>query len=163
MKVLLGALVVGCLVVCALAEREHKCGPLQKIKVRRQWERAFGEGSHRLEFAVHLWNTFFKQYPKARGMFGKYRGDNIYSAEFQASSQRILGKFGMIIESSDDPEALDVLLRNIKADHVVKGIKPEYYEAFRDELLEALPKYLGSHLDWDAWMDCLTALINNLR
>jgi len=163
MKLLLLVGVLGCLAVCSLADTEHKCGPLQKIKVRRQWAKAFGEGSERLEFAIHLWNTFFKAFPKAREMFSKYRGDNIYSPEFQASSQRILGAFGMLIETADDPEALKVLLGSVKADHLDKGIRPEFYEALRDELLESLPKYLGHRLDWDAWNDCLTALIENLK
>jgi len=157
------AVIIGCLAVSCLADTAPKCGPLQKIKLRRQWDRAFGEGSHRLEFAIHLWNTFFKAFPKAREMFSKYRGDNIYSAEFQASSQRILGAFAMLIETTDDPEALKVLLEKVKADHAEKGIRPEFYEALRDELLEALPKYLGAHLDFDAWNGCLTALIEKLK
>ena len=163
MKLLLVVLVLGCLAACTLADREHKCGPLQKIKVNRQWNKAFGEGSDRLEFAIRLWKTFFKAFPKAREMFSKYRGDNIYSPEFQASSQRILGAFSMLIETADDSEALKVLLGNVKADHAEKGIRPEFYEALRDELLEVLPKYLGSRLDYDAWYDCLTALIDNLK
>jgi len=163
MKLLLLALVLGCLAVSAMADSDHKCGPLQKIKVNRQWNKAFGEGSDRLEFAIHLWNTFFKAFPKAREMFSEHRGDNIYSPEFQASSQRILGTFAMLIETADDPEALKVLLGSVKADHTEKGIKPEFYEAIRDELIEALPKYLKNHFDYDAWMDCLTELIDNLK
>jgi len=163
MKVLLLVLVLGCLAVCSLADTTHKCGPLQKIKVRRQWDKAFGEGSARLEFAIRLWHTFFKSFPKAREMFSKYRGDNIYSPEFQALSQRILGGFAMFIETADDPEALKVLLASVKVDHAEKGIKPEFYEALRDELLEVLPKYLKNHFDYDAWQDCLTALIENLH
>jgi len=164
MKVQLSVLgVLAGLFACCLADTAPKCGPLQKIKVRRQWDRAFGEGSHRLEFAVHLFNKFFKEFPKAREMFSKYRGDNIYSAEFQASSQRILGAFSMLIETTDDPAALKVLLGAIKANHAEIGIKPEFYEALRDELLDVLPKYLGVHFDWDAWMNCLNVLLENLN
>lgn len=163
MKLLLLALVLGCLAACSLADTEHKCGPLQKIKLRRQWNRAFGEGSHRLEFAINLWHTFFKAFPRAREMFSKYRGDNIYSPQFQALSQRVLGAFAMLIETTDDPEALKVLLANVKADHTEKGIRPEFYEALRDELLEVLPKYLKAHFDYDAWHDCLNTLVEHLH
>jgi hemoglobin-like flavoprotein len=96
-------------------------------------------------------------------MFSKYRGENIYSTEFQASSQRILGAFAMLIETADDPDALRVLLGNVKADQAEMGIRPVFYEAIRDGLLEALPKYLKNHFDQDAWMDCLTELFENLK
>lgn len=158
---------LGCMVTCSLADvdahPESTCGPLQKIKVRRQWAKAFGEGSHRLEFALHFWTHFFKDYPKARDVFKDFRGDNIYSPQFQAMGQRLLSSFGMIIDTADDPEALKVMIDAVKIDHAERGVKAEFYDAFRDELLETLPEYLGTHLDWDAWTDCLNALLANLK
>jgi hemoglobin-like flavoprotein len=164
MKLVLVIAVLGCLAACALADDDHvTCGPLQKIKVKRQWDKAFGEGSHRLEFALHFWNHFFKDYPKAREVFKDFRGDNVYSPEFQALGQRVLESFTMIVDTTDDPEALKIMVEAIKVDHAEKGVKPEFYTAFRDELLETLPEYLGTHLDWDAWTACLNALIENLK
>jgi hemoglobin-like flavoprotein len=167
MKLLLVVAVLGFMAACALAEEEHAeehtCGPLEKIKVRRQWTKAYGEGKHRLEFGLHIWNHFFKDFPKARDMFKKYRGDNVYSPQFQAMSQRLLAAFGMIIDTTDDPEALKVIVEHVKVEHAEKGVKPEFYDAFRDELLETLPEYLGTHLDWDAWTSCLNQLIAALK
>jgi len=164
MKLLLIATLLGCLVACTLASDDgHKCGPLAKIKVRRQWDKAFGEGSHRLDFAIHFWHHLFKDYPKARETFKAFRSDNIYSATFQAHSQRLLGAFGMLIESTDDPAALKVLIARVKAEHAEKGIDAELYNEIHEELLETVPEYLGNHFDWDAWNDCLKELITALH
>jgi len=175
MKLLLAVALLGCMVAWAYADdstheeepiedpTKHSCGPLQKFKIKRQWEQAIGEGKHRLEFALHFWNHFFKDYPKARDIFSKYRGDNVYSPQFQAMSQRLLASIGMIISSTDDPEALKVIVANVKTNNAERGVKPEFYDAFRDVLLETLPEYLGTALDWDAWTDCLNALLSALK
>jgi len=167
MKLILVVAVLGCMVACSLADEdahpESTCGPLQKIKVKRQWDKAFGEGSHRLEFAQHFWTHFFKDNPKARDLYKKFRSDNIYSPEFQAASQRIFNTLTMIIDTADDPEVLKVIVANAKADDTETGVKKEYLDPFRDSLLETLPEYLGTHLDWDAWTDCLNSLFSALQ
>jgi len=165
MKLLLLTALLGCLVAFALADvsREHRCGPLAKIKVRRQWDKAYGEGSHRLDFGIHFWHHLFKDYPKAREVFKEHRSDNIYSPEFQALGARLLGFFGMFIESTDDPEALKVLVHNFKANMAEKGVSPELYDEVHEELLETIPEYLGAHFDWDAWNDCLHDLITAIK
>jgi len=140
-----------------------QCGLLERVKVKRQWVLAFGEAEHRLEFALHLFNNLFKTFPKAREMFTKYRGDNISSPVFQVLAQRILNALGMLISTSDDVEALKVLITAVKTSLAEKGIKPEFYEAFRDELLATLPEYLEIHLDWDAWHACLDKIIDALN
>jgi len=164
MKVLLLSALLACLVVCAFADSdEHKCGPLAKIKVRRQWEKAYGEGSHRLDFGIHFWHHLFKDYPKARETFAKYRSDNLYHPTFQALGQRLLGAFGMLIETTDDPEALKVLIQNFKTSHAEKGVTADLYAEIHEELLETVPEYLGAHFDYDAWNDCLHDLIAALK
>jgi len=147
----------------APAAAKPTCGLLERVKVKRQWIEAFGESEHRLEFANHLFNNIFKDFPKAREMFSNYRGDNIYSPIFQAHAQRILNGIGMLISTSDDLEALKVLVGFVKTNLAAKGIKPEFYEAFRDELLATLPEYLEIHLDWDAWHACLDKIIDSLN
>lgn len=156
-----------CLAACVFADSKpedfQKCTPLQRIKVSRQWGRAYGEGRHRLDFAQHLYQNIFKNFPDARAMYAKYRGDNIYSPEFQAMTQRVLEWLTMVIDTTDDPEANKVIIAKIKTGLGERGVKPEYFTAFRDELLETLPEYLGNHFDWDAWMGCLNALIAGLK
>lgn len=163
MKFLLVAALLGCLVFCSDASDEHKCGPLAKFKIRRQWDAAYGEGSHRLDFGIHFWHHLFKDYPKARETFKAHRSDNIYSAEFQALGARLLGAFAMFIETTDDPEALKVLISKVKTEHAEKGIDHELYQEVKEELLETIPEYLGAHFDWDAWNDCLGDLVAALK
>jgi len=148
--------------VAVKADAPAECGLLERVKVKRQWIEAFGESEHRLEFALHLFNRLFKAQPKAREMFTKYRGDNVYSPEFQAFAQRILNSIGMLISTGDDPEALKILITAVRTHLAEKGIKPEFYETFRDHLLATLPEYLEIHLDWDAWHVCLDKIIDAL-
>jgi len=169
-KTLLVVAILGCLALGAFAEEEedhwedeHKCTPLKKFKVWRQWNKAWGEGRHRLEFSNKVWQNFFRAYPKAREMFADNVADNIFSPRWQAIGQRILAGFGIAIDSGDDVEALKVVLQVVKTRHAEKGIKPEFYEAFRDELLHTLPDFLGIHFDYAAWHDCLDTLVAALK
>jgi hemoglobin-like flavoprotein len=162
MKLLLVVAVLGCLALSALADKT-KCGPLQKLKVKKQWDHAYGEGSHRLEFGLRLFNNMFKAYPKARELFASSRGDNVYSPEFQAISQRVLRNFGEVIESGDDLEVEKVIIAEAKKVHAKLGIKDEYLDAFRDIMLETLPEFVGNHLDWDAWHACFDAIIAGFK
>jgi len=168
MKLLLvGVFLLGCAVV-AWADEEvttleedplkHSCGPLQKVKVKRQWAKAYGEGSHRLEFGLKFWNKFFWAMPKARELFKNFRGDNVYSPQFQAESQRRFAAFSMIVDTTDDPEALKIILTDLKAQDKASGFTEEYNQAGMAALMETLAEYLDTHFDWDAWVDCLTAL-----
>jgi len=156
-----------CLAVCVLAddkpEDHQKCTPLQRIKVRRQWDKAFGEGSHRLEFAQHFYHNLFKHFPDARKSLAKFRGDNIYSPEFQAYGQRVLNSIGMIIDTADDPEANKVIITKLKTYLAEQGIESTFYNAFRDELMDTLPDFLDTHFDWDAWLGCLNLIISGLK
>jgi len=164
MKLLLVAAILGCVAVCALGDSEDKpehhdgpkCTHLQKIKIRRQWERAFGQGSQRLIFGVQVWSNIFKEFPKTREMFAEDRSDNVYSPKFQALSTRLFGVLNVVIETTDDPEALKELLTLTKAAYDAKGIKPEFYDLFIDEILRVLPEHVGNHFDFDAWKICLT-------
>jgi len=159
MKLLLAVVVLACVAACSLAE-DHKgvCGPLQKLKVKRQWDKAYGEAHHRQEFALHLWNHFFKDHPDAREVYKNFRGDNVYHPKFQAFSSRALETLTMVIHTTDDPEALKEIVAHAKADDAEQGITPKYYDGFLTSLLETLSEYLETHLDWDAWVACLQAL-----
>jgi len=167
---LLTVALLGCMVAWAYADdsadeekpiedpTKHSCGPLQKLKIKRQWRQAFGEGSKRLEFSLHFWISFFRDMPKAREMFKNFRGDNIYSPQFQAESLRRLAGFSMIVDTTDDPEALKIMLEAFKAEDKAGGFTEEYNQAGFAALLETLAQHLGSNFDWDAWVDCLTSL-----
>ena len=50
MKVLF---VIACLV--AVVAAHHKCGPLQRLKVKRQWAASYGHGTERTELGHFIW------------------------------------------------------------------------------------------------------------
>jgi len=164
MKLLLVLVVAMAAYVVADDDKQdkHECGILEMVKVRRQWAECFGEGEHRLQFGLHLFQRLFKAHPEARAQFSNFRGDNIYSPVFQAHGQRILQALGLLIETTDEQDILKELLGSVKEYLTSKGIKPEFYGHFRDALLETLPDYLENHLDWDAWFPCVNTLIDKL-
>jgi hemoglobin-like flavoprotein len=151
------------LCVCLAQAYAESCDALQRFKVKQQWGHAFGDAHERLEFGLKLWNSFFHDYPKLRELFKRVHGDNTYSPEFEAHSQRVLGGLDMTISLVDDPPALIAQLAHLKAQHAERNVKAEYYEAFRDELLQVLPDYLGTKLDYAAWMECMTLLISGIK
>lgn len=152
------AVLLGVTLVALADDDKPKCGPLQKLKIKRQWDKAYGEAHHRAEFSVHLWNHFFKDHPAARDLYKKFRGDNVYHPRFQAFSSRALETLTMIIDTTDDPEALKEIIKFVKADDAEQGVTHEYYDGFLASLLETLAEYLDTHLDWDAWTACLNQL-----
>jgi hemoglobin-like flavoprotein len=164
MKYILAVLALVALVAMVMAEEDehYKCGPLQKFKVKRQWDVAYGEGKHRLQFALHIFHRLFRDYPAAREPLKAFRSDNIYSPEFQALAQRILRNMNMVIDTADDPEVEKVMYEVAKATHGKYGIKPEMLPAIRDVIMESLEESLGTHLDWDSWMGCFNLVIKNL-
>jgi len=158
MKVVLA--VVLCMFV---AEAYGSCDALQRFKVKHQWAEAFGTAHHRLEFGLKLWNSIFKEAPEIRGLFKRVNGDNAYSPEFEAHSQRVLGGLEMTISLLDDQAALDAQIAHLKSQHAERNVKPEFYTAFINELLAVLPDYLGTKLDFQAWNECLAVIVGGIQ
>nr|AAB27512.1 44 kda hemoglobin A2 chain {N-terminal} [Lamellibrachia sp.=deep-sea tube worms, 2, Peptide Partial, 38 aa] [Lamellibrachia sp.] len=38
---------------------DHVCGPLQRLKVKRQWAEAYGSGNRREDFGHYIWAHVF--------------------------------------------------------------------------------------------------------
>ena len=60
-------------------------------------------------------------------MFKNVRGDNLYSDEFSAHSQRVLSGLDMTISMLDTPDVLEAQLVHLKGQHTERNLKPEYY------------------------------------
>lgn len=158
MKVVLA--VVLCMFV---AEAYGSCDALQRFKVKHQWAEAFGSSHHRLDFGLKLWNSIFRDEPSLRGLFKRVNGDNAYSPEFEAHSQRVLGGLDMTISLLDDQPALEAQLAHLKSQHAERNIKVDYYGVFVNELLAVLPDYLGTKLDFKAWSECLGVITGGMH
>jgi len=158
MKVVLAIVLLGC-----AAYAHADCAGLEAFKVKHQWQEAFGEGHHRLEFGLKLWNNIFHDHPTARDLFKRVRGDNTYSPEFEAHAQRVLSGLDMTISLLDDPDAFKAQIAHLHGQHQERNIKPEYYDFFRAALLETLPEYLGTSLDFDAWTHCYDHIVSGIK
>jgi hemoglobin-like flavoprotein len=151
-------------VVCLCAAQAYaECNSMARFKVKHQWQEAFGQARNRLEFGLTLWNSIFHDHPETRDLFKRVHGDNPYSNEFEAHSQRVLGALDMTISMLDDQATLTAQLAHLKGQHAERNVKPEFYTAFTEELLAAvLPKYLGTRLDYGAWKDCMGVITGGI-
>lgn len=145
--------------LCVAYATAEGCDPLQRFKVQHQWHESFGSGHQRLEFGIKLFASLFHDHPETRALFGRVNGDNIYSAEFKAHAERVLGGLDMTIGLLDDPTAVAAQLAHLKEQHKTRNIKTDYYKFLGQELLDLLPEYLGTKLDYAAFSDCYAKLV----
>jgi len=148
-------LLLGCLTVYSLGDTELVCGPVRKVKIWRQWTRAYGQGRQRLEFSIRFWKKFFKEDPKVRQLYNRYGSDNVYSPKFLAFTQRLFASFAAQLELVDDVNTNMAILKNAKADYDELNIPLEAYEMYDEIVIDTLTEYLGRHTDLDAWKACL--------
>jgi hemoglobin-like flavoprotein len=156
MKLLLAVVFSVCL---AFVAADGDCDSLERFKVKHQWSEAFGEGHHRIEFGLKVFKGLFHDHPETRGLFKRVNGDNVYSPEFAAHSQRLLAGLDIVIGLLDDQPTLTAQLGHLKNKHKDRNIKPEYYSYLGDQILDVLPSYLGTKLDYGAWSACYKKLI----
>jgi len=148
--------------LCVAYAAADDCDVLQKFKLQHQWHEAFGTGHHRVEFGIKLFAKLFHDHPETRAVFGRVHGDNIYSSEFKAHAERVLGGLDMTIGLLDDQPALVAQLAHLNAQHKTRNVKADYYKFLGEELLELLPEYLGSKLDYKAWQDCYKKMVTGI-
>jgi hemoglobin-like flavoprotein len=160
MKLFLAVVSAVCLTF--VAAEEQACGSLERFKIKHQWSEAFGEGHHRVEFGVKLFKNLFHDHPTTKEYFTRVNGDNIYSPEFEAHALRLLAGLDISIGLLDDQAALEAQVAHLRFKHKDRNIKPELYGYLADEILDILPNYLGTRLDYGAWKACLKGLIAGL-
>lgn len=146
------------LVVYATAD----CGILERLKVKRQWSQAFGEGEQREEFGLKLWVDIFQNAPAARGLFARVHGDNEFSDEFAAHSQRVLSGLDMLISLMDDEAVMNAELAHLKSQHDGRSIAAENYQVFKTSLGHTLAKSLGRFFAKDAWDACFDVFVTGI-
>jgi len=154
--------VVSAVCFAFVAADDNACGSLERFKIKHQWSEAFGEGHHRVEFGVKLFKNLFRDHPETKAYFSRVNGDNIYSPEFEAHALRLLAGIDISIGLLDDQEALAAQVAHLKYKHKDRNIKPEYYTYLGNEIVDLLPEYLGTRLDYAAWTNCVKRLIATL-
>lgn len=155
------AIVLSVVIGCAVADKG--CDSLERFKVKHQWGEVFGTGHRRLEFAVKIFVDLFKDHPETKALFTRVNAANVLSPEFEAHAERVIAGIDITIGLLDDEPALKAHLAHLKSQHDGRNIKPEYYTFLAQNLVELMPKKLGTRVDLEAWRDCLTVIVNGIR
>ncbi|KAK2187331.1 hypothetical protein NP493_169g03036 [Ridgeia piscesae] len=138
---------------------DHVCGPLQRLKVKRQWAAAYGSGSGRQDFGHYIWAHVFQHSPVARDMFKRVRGDNIHTPAFRAHSTRVLGGLDMCIALLDDEPVLNTQLAHLAKQHTTLGVEADHYATLEHAVQMGVENSIGSEVfDQDAWKPCLKVI-----
>nr|QQO51922.1 extracellular globin Egb_A2 [Platynereis dumerilii] len=136
-----------------------KCGPLQRLKVKQQWAKAYGVGHERLELGIALWKSIFAQDPESRSIFTRVHGDDVRHPAFEAHIARVFNGFDRIISSLTDEDVLQAQLAHLKAQHIKLGISAHHFKLMRTGLSYVLPAQLGRCFDKEAWGSCWDEVI----
>lgn len=147
------------LLCLGMAAADTHCGPLQRLKVKQQWAKAYGEGHERVELGIALWKSMFAQDPEARKLFDRVHGEDVTSPAFEAHIARVFNGFDRIISSLTDEPVLNAQLAHLKEQHVKLGINAHHFQLMRKGLGYVLPAQLGRCFDKGAWAACWDEVI----
>jgi len=148
--------------MCVAYAAADGCDLLQRFKVKHQWGEAFGFGHQRVEFGVKVFQGLFHDHPETRALFTRVNGANIYSADFKAHADRVVGGLDIVIGLLDDKEALAAHLSHLKDQHKERGVTADNFVWLGEELFDLIPKAIGTKFDFAAWNDCYKNLVANL-
>lgn len=71
-------------VACLTYAAATGCGPLERLKVKSQWDEVYGAtAQQREELGAEIWNHVFLHEPKIKEHLTRVRADNVKSHEFQ--------------------------------------------------------------------------------
>jgi len=141
----------------------NACSTLQRLKVKAQWSRAFGQGSDRAAFGTALWKAIFAQAPEARELFGRVNGDDIMSPDFQAHSSRVMSGLDQCISLLDDQDTLNAQLDHLNGQHQDRNIPSIYFNVMGEALMQVVPAQLGRCFDRDAWTSCFNIIADGIK
>nr|ALO75588.1 hemoglobin subunit A2 [Sclerolinum brattstromi] len=150
-----------CLLAVAFAS---ECGPLQRLKVKRQWAEAYGADYSREKLGHAIWSHVFQHAPAARDMFARVRGDNIHTPEFRAHAMRVIGGVDMCIALLDDEDILNSQLGHLAEQHSSRGVDAASYDTLEHAIMMAVEEVIGSQVfDEDAWEPCLDVITAGIQ
>jgi len=140
-----------CMVALAYAE----CNTMQRIKVKHQWNEAFGHGHDRDAFNTEIWQYIFDHHPEAVDkFFTRVHGENIFSPQFRAHAARVAAGFDMTLSLMLDEPTLQSQLAHLKQQHIELEVTEEYFDVFREGLMRAVQHIIGHCYDGQAWQEC---------
>jgi NAD(P)H-flavin reductase len=108
------------------------------------------------DMATYFYARIFHDAPDLRELF---------PVAMTEQRSRMLVALSLILQSVDDPDRLDRVLRRLGRDHRKYGIAPEHYGTVGSALLEALRRYSGHQwsVEYDqAWRDAYDAIAGKM-
>ncbi len=108
------------------------------------------------DLANHFYARMFLADPSLRELF---------PVEMTGQRRRLLAALVSIIQSVDDPERFDELLRGLGRDHRKFHVAPEHYSVMGTALLDSLRVYAGERwsIEYDqAWRDTYDAMATKM-
>nr|P09966.1 RecName: Full=Extracellular globin-2A; AltName: Full=Erythrocruorin; AltName: Full=Globin IIA [Tylorrhynchus heterochaetus] len=135
------------------------CGPLQRLKVKQQWAKAYGVGHERVELGIALWKSMFAQDNDARDLFKRVHGEDVHSPAFEAHMARVFNGLDRVISSLTDEPVLNAQLEHLRQQHIKLGITGHMFNLMRTGLAYVLPAQLGRCFDKEAWAACWDEVI----
>jgi len=139
-----------------------ECGPLQRLKVKQQWNVAYGVAHNRVDFGTAIWRGLFRQEEKARDLFDRVNGNDILSGEFIAHSERVLSGLTVALTTLDDDEISGCILAHLNEQHVKWNIPANYFQLMKNSLMKVIPASIGRCFDYEAWDACLDVVYAGL-
>jgi hemoglobin-like flavoprotein len=149
-------------VLCLAYAAATGCGPLERLKVKSQWEEVYGStAAMRETLGTEVWTHVFLHEPKLKEHLTRVRADNVNSHEFHAHAVRVFGGFDICISLLNDPDTLNAELSHLHDQHDERGIPHEYFDVFRHGLLHVLSLHV-KNFDQDAWTACFDVIKNGI-
>uniref|UniRef100_A0A0S2MLP8 Extracellular globin n=1 Tax=Siboglinum ekmani TaxID=167800 RepID=A0A0S2MLP8_9ANNE len=140
-----------------------RCKALQRLKVKSQWAEVYKYGNAREEFGIAVWKEFFAHESAARDLFTRVNGANIYSSDFKAHINRVMGGLDMCISLLDEEETLNAALAHLNGQHKERGIDAKFFDSFGAAILRVIPERLGEGFDQDAWSGCFSVIADGIN
>ena len=70
----------------AMAACDRECGPLERLKVKSEWNKVYGLTSReRVALGHDLWSYVLDKEPKIKEILSRVRADSLYSDDFSVS------------------------------------------------------------------------------
>ncbi|XP_034046906.1 cytoglobin-1-like [Thalassophryne amazonica] len=126
-----------------LADHLERASPLtdkEKTAVQEIWAKVFINSD---DVGVAILVRFFTKYPKSKQYFNQFKDSEVeelkHSAQFRKHAGRVMNALNTMVESLDNSEKLESLLKLIGKSHALRHkVEPVYFKKLSEAILEIL-------------------------
>ncbi|KAK2143517.1 hypothetical protein LSH36_834g00063 [Paralvinella palmiformis] len=140
-----------------------RCTPLQILKVKNQWQRAYGIGRMRDDFGLAIWRSIFAHDPTVLPLFERVHGDDLYHPDFIAHSARVFGALESLITLLDQPDTYEMQVAFLRSVHNYRNLAENHIWLMKNALMRIIPAALQFCFDEYAWNSCLDKIMEDIN